>query len=210
MLNREQESSLAVLIKDGDVNAINTLIENNLGLSGFVAKRYVNNRNSFEDLISAGNEGLVRAARKYDGRYRFSTYAYFWIRRFILEHIGGNASDASISPATYWRVVNAKAGRKTTELFAAATRKVTRSEYARDENKPSDQMMYEEERLLAVGFLRFLDDRKASIVSMRFGLDRDKGEMTYQQIADHLGISRNRAFVLFKRAIERLKEVAGR
>jgi RNA polymerase primary sigma factor len=86
-LSREKEVELSSMIKDGDVGARNELVAGNLRFVVGVAKGYQNRGMPFEDIISAGNDGLVTAAEKFDGTrgYKFITYAVWWIRQAILQ-----------------------------------------------------------------------------------------------------------------------------
>ncbi|HXT89206.1 MAG TPA: sigma-70 family RNA polymerase sigma factor, partial [Trebonia sp.] len=73
------------------VEAGNQLLEANLHLVVAIAKRFVDRRVPFVDLIQAGHEGLVRALQKYDPAtgYRFSTYTTWWIRQAITRATAG-------------------------------------------------------------------------------------------------------------------------
>ena len=85
-LTREKERELAQLVRDGDVEARNTLVTANLRFALDVAKRYVGRGVPLEELISAANIGLIEAAKRFDGKsgVRFITYGVHWIRREIL------------------------------------------------------------------------------------------------------------------------------
>lgn len=90
LLTKEKEYELGRIIKDtNDKNAKDKLIEGNLRLVISVAKKFLNYGVSFEDLIQAGNLGLIRAVDKFDVDLgnRFSTYATWWIKRFIRDEI---------------------------------------------------------------------------------------------------------------------------
>jgi RNA polymerase primary sigma factor len=76
---------------DADVKAAKAeMIQSNLRLVVFIAKRYVNRGLSFLDLIQEGNLGLMKAVGRYDYRrgYKFSTYASWWIRQAITRALG--------------------------------------------------------------------------------------------------------------------------
>jgi RNA polymerase primary sigma factor len=77
-------SELEWVIEDGK-KAKDYLVEANLRLVVSLAKRFSNKRMRFQDLIQEGNTGLLRAVEKYDfnTKFRFSTYATWWIRQAI-------------------------------------------------------------------------------------------------------------------------------
>ncbi len=89
LLNAVTESRLAERAEQGDKEARNHLIEANLRLVVSIAKKYVGQGLSLEDLIGEGNIGLIRAVTKFDYRkgFRFSTYATWWIKQAITRAI---------------------------------------------------------------------------------------------------------------------------
>ena len=89
VLSVEEEKELSIRIQNGDTNALNKLIYDNLQFVVNVAKEYVNQGIPLSDLISSGNEGLMRAAKEFDGNkgFRFITYAVWWVRCYIMEEL---------------------------------------------------------------------------------------------------------------------------
>ena len=89
LLTASRESHLAERAEQGDKDARNHLIEANLRLVVSIAKKYVGQGLSLEDLIGEGNIGLIRAVTKFDYRkgFRFSTYATWWIKQAITRSI---------------------------------------------------------------------------------------------------------------------------
>jgi RNA polymerase primary sigma factor len=89
LLSAQRELDIARRIALGDRLARNQLIEANLRLVVSIAKRYVGQGLSLEDLIGEGNIGLIRAVTKFDPEkgFRFSTYATWWIKQAITRSI---------------------------------------------------------------------------------------------------------------------------
>lgn len=93
LLEREEEVELAKRVEQGDPQAIEKLIRSNLRLVVSIAKKYLGRGLNMLDLIQEGNMGLMKAVQKYDWRrkYKFSTYATWWIRQAITRAIADQA-----------------------------------------------------------------------------------------------------------------------
>jgi RNA polymerase primary sigma factor len=89
LLEKAEEVNLAVKVKNGDQTALEKLIKTNLRFVVSVAKQYQNNGLNLADLISEGNIGLIRAAKRFDHTkgFKFISFAVYWIRQCILQAI---------------------------------------------------------------------------------------------------------------------------
>lgn len=89
MITPQEEIVLTANSSKGDKQAIDALVKANLRFVISVAKKYASEQIPLEDLVNEGNIGLMKAAEKYspDSGVRFISYAIWWIRKIIMEHI---------------------------------------------------------------------------------------------------------------------------
>ncbi len=93
LLTPQDEEELARRIRDGDEKALETMVHANLRFVVAVAKQYQNQGLALSDLISEGNIGLMKAARRFDEKkgFKFISYAVWWIRQAILHALAEQA-----------------------------------------------------------------------------------------------------------------------
>ena len=130
LLSAEEERLLVMKMKNGDERAKQILIERNLRLVVFIARRYIGKGLSFDDLIQEGNLGLIKSLEMYDISYgtKFSTYAYRGIASFILRAIENCGRNVRLPVHVSYKV--SQYNRAYYELFNRFHRNATISEIA--------------------------------------------------------------------------------
>jgi len=142
LLKPEEEISLAIKIKKGDMAAQDKLVRANLRFVVSVAKMYQNQGLSLGDLINEGNIGLVKAAQRFDETrgFKFISYAVWWVRQGIMSAI---ADQSRVVRLPLNRVGNlTKLGKVYRELEQEFERKPTTEELAKILEITSDEVAY--------------------------------------------------------------------
>lgn len=197
-LVREEEARLLAALnqEEGREEARTLLIEHNLRLVVYIARRFENTGISIEDLISIGTIGLIKAVETYNPtkNIKLATYASRCIENEILMYLRKNAnrrSEVSLDEPlnTDW---------DGNELLLSD---VLGSDGDSIEKPLEDDV----DRDLLFAAITRLSERERSIITMRFGLDGRK-ERTQKEVADLLGISQSYISRLEKRIIDRLKK----
>jgi len=194
-LKREEEAELIERLGEGDQEAKSLLIERNLRLVVYIAKRFENTGVGIEDLISIGTIGLIKAVSTYkaEKKIKLATYASRCIENEILMHLrkivnqrGEVSFDEPLN--TDW---------DGNELLLSDI-------LGTEEDTVSQPLEADVDRQLLTRALDQLEERDRLIITMRFGLDK-QAERTQKEVADLLGISQSYISRLEKRIIERLK-----
>ena len=192
-LSREREAVL--LERIGDEDARKELIEHNLRLVVYIARRFENTGINIEDLISIGTIGLIKAVGTYrtDKNIKLATYASRCIENEILMHLRKTAnlkSEVSFDEPlnTDW---------DGNELLLSDV-------LGTDPDTVMRPIEADVDRQLLDAALEKLSEREREIIVLRFGL-RGQREQTQKEVADHLGISQSYISRLEKRIIDRLK-----
>ena len=134
LLSAEEEKELTTKAAQGDSAAKEKLINSNLKLVVSIAKKFQDNGISFLDLIQEGNIGLMTAIDKFDNSlgYRFSTYAYYWIKTTISRAV--NQQNRSIRIPVYMVEKLSKYKKIEQELSQKYNREPTENEIAEKMN----------------------------------------------------------------------------
>ena len=193
-LKREREAELIERI--GEESARQELIEHNLRLVVYIARRFENTGVGIEDLISIGTIGLIKAVGTYRGdkNIKLATYASRCIENEILMFLRKNASrrgEVSIDEPlnTDW---------DGNELLLSDV-------LGTEEDTVMRPIEEDVDRSLLASALRVLSPREREIITLRFGLG-GRREQTQKEVADRLGISQSYISRLEKRIIQRLKK----
>ena len=194
-LNREEELSYLVKAKAGDIEARNVLIEHNLRLVVFLAKKYESTGYPLEDLVSIGSIGLIKGINTYkiDKNIKLATYASRCIANEILMYIRKNKrrkTEISLEDALNY-------DSEGNELHLEDV-------MGTDSDLVADEYESKEEKVLLERELKNLDSRDKEIMIMRYGLYNTK-EYTQKEVADKLSISQSYISRIEKKVIKKLK-----
>ena len=195
-LARDEEAELIARMDGGDESVKSQLIERNLRLVVYIARRFENTGINIEDLISIGTIGLIKAVSTYKParNIKLATYASRCIENEILMHL-----------------------RKTTNLKSEVSfDEPLNTDWDGNELLLSDILGTESDvvmkpieddvdRKLLFDAMQHLSQRERLIITLRFGLD-GRQERTQKEVADQLGISQSYISRLEKRIISRLKK----
>ena len=186
-LEREKEAELIARMDEGDESVRGTLIEHNLRLVAYIARRFENTGINIEDLISIGTIGLIKAVNTYrsDKNIKLATYASRCIENEILMHLRKTAPQKS--EVSFDEPLN--------------------TDWDGNELLLSDILGTDEDLVLKPieDDVDQLTARERTIITLRFGLG-GREEKTQKEVADLMGISQSYISRLEKRIIVRLKK----
>ncbi len=197
-LSHEEEAEAVALLesgREGADSARTLLIEHNLRLVAFIARRYENSGVGIEDLISIGTPGLIKAISTFrsDRGIKLATYASRCIENEILMYlrkIGGRQEISIDEPLnTDW---------DGNELLLSDI-------LGNDEHSIVEELEEADERRALHRAIARLEPRERLIIEMRFGL-YGRREQTQKEVADRLGISQSYISRLEKRILGKLRE----
>ena len=196
ILSEDEERDYILKSENGDDYAKQKLIEHNLRLVVYVAKKFSSTDIDVEDLISIGSLGLIKAVNSYksDKNIKIATYASKCIENEILMHLRKISKQKQV--VSLDEPINADGDGNELVLFDLLPSEG-------DCPQEDVEKMTEKEILWKV--INKLNVREKEIMVMRFGLD-GKDELTQKEVADCLGISQSYISRLEKKIVVRIKK----
>ena len=194
-LPRQEEAEWIARLERGELLARQTLIERNLRLVVYIARRFENTGINIEDLISIGTIGLIKAINTFraDKNIKLATYASRCIENEILMYLRKNS--AQRTEVSFDEPLNTDWDGK--ELLLSDV-------LGTDGDVVMGPIEADVDRKLLAEAVSRLSPREKDIISLRFGLGGRK-ELTQKEVADRMGISQSYISRLEKRIISRLR-----
>lgn len=196
-LSKEDEVKYVTLSMEGNKEARAKLIEHNLRLVVFLAKKYENTGESLEDLVSIGSVGLIKGVNTYKlgKNIKLATYASRCIDNEILMFLRKNKKRRGEVSFEDSLSFDSEGNELHLEDVLGTDSDIVTKEIERETEK---NMLYRE--------INNLNDRDKQIMIMRYGLFNTE-EMTQKDVANILGISQSYISRIEKKVIKRLKQL---
>lgn len=196
-LSRDEEEYFITMAQDGDLFARDKLIEHNLRLVVFLAKKYENTGVDLEDLVSIGTIGLMKGVKTFsnDKNIKLATYASRCIDNEILMYLRKNKKVKGEVSFEESLSFDADGNELHLEDVLGTDANIVTKPLEDDINK---KLMFDE--------INKLNSRDKEIIIMRYGLFNTPSK-TQKEVADLLGISQSYISRIEKKVIKRLKNV---
>ena len=196
-LSKEEENMYVLRSMEGDIEARNILIEHNLRLVVFLAKKYDNTNTDLEDLVSIGTIGLIKGVNTYklDKNIKLATYASRCIDNEILMYLRKNKkrkTEISLEDSLSY---DSEGNELHLEDILGTEEDVVTSNLDKQTNK---KLLYKE--------IEKLNKRDKQIIILRYGLYNHK-ELTQKEVANLLNISQSYISRIEKKVIKKLKVI---
>lgn len=194
-LDKDEELDLARRSSVGDIDARNKLIEHNLRLVVFLAKKYENTGYDIEDLVSIGSVGLIKGVNTYkvDKNIKLATYVSRCIANEILMFLRKNKKrrgEISLED--------------TLNYDAEGNSLCLEDVLGTDEDIVAEEYEHHLDKRFLEGELNNLNDREKMIMTLRYGLNNGE-EYTQKEVASMLGISQSYISRIEKKVISRIR-----
>ncbi len=194
-LDVDREAELVRQFQDEkNLSAKSELIEHNLRLVMYIAKRFESKKLDMEDLVSVGSIGLIKAVDSYklDKNIKLATYASRCIENEILMYlrkVNKSINDLSLDDT----LVNDEEGNN-----------LTLGEIIPDDKLVSNEIELKDQKVYLLESIKHLSERERTIMCMRYGLNGYK-EQTQKEVADSMNISQSYISRLEKKILHKLK-----
>lgn len=195
-LNIEQETELVIAFQNNnDISAKSQLIEHNLRLVMYIAKRFENNKLDMQDLVSVGSIGLIKAVDSYklDKNIKLATYASRCIENEILMYL--RKANKSINDLSLDEHLTGEDDGNNLSL----------GEIIPDEKLVYDEVELKDQKSYLLKAINELNEREKQIMCMRYGLN-GCDELTQKEVADTMNISQSYISRLEKKILSKLKK----
>ncbi|MCQ2240042.1 RNA polymerase sigma factor RpoD/SigA [Treponema sp.] len=208
VLTSEEEKALAAKARAGNKWAQNKLVEHNLRLVAKIANKYQGYM-EMEDLMSAGNIGLIKAAAKFnpENGAKFSTYSAFWIRAEIQQAIRDTSTGVRFPATRFEDMKKWKVASLDKSIGCDEDGDVTLGNLIEDEKfgDPQDEVCEKETHIQLEKSLGKLDEREMTVMVKRFGLDGSE-PLSLSQIGKEMGYSKETIRKIEMNSLEKLRE----
>ncbi len=196
-LSKEKELEYLIKAHQGDIEARNILIEHNLRLVVFLAKKYENTGFDIEDLVSIGSIGLIKGINTYkiDKNIKLATYASRCIANEILMFLRKNKRKKIEISLEETLNYDAEGNELRLEDILGTDEDVVPKEFEKVMDKETLQKEIE-----------VLDDREKEIMTLRYGLNNTE-EYTQKEVAEMLGISQSYISRIEKKIVKKLQTI---
>ena len=196
-LSKDEELFYLALSQDGDKHAKDILIEHNLRLVVFLAKKYENTKVDLEDLVSIGTIGLIKGINTFriNKNIKLATYASRCIDNEILMFLRKNK-----------RVRGEVSFEESLSYDAEGNELHLEDVLGTDADIVTRGLEEDDERKIMMAEIEKLNVRDREIMVLRYGLCGHK-EMTQKEVADLLGISQSYISRIEKKVIKRIKNI---
>ena len=196
-LDKDEEMRYVLLANDGDSNARSKLIEHNLRLVVFLAKKYENTKVDLEDLVSIGTIGLIKGVNTYkpNKNIKLATYASRCIDNEILMYLRKTKkkrTEVSFEDSLSFDADGNELHLE--DVLGTESDIVTKGL----EDEFNRKMLYQE--------VSKLEGRDKEIIEYRYGLNGKK-ELTQKEVANLMGISQSYISRIEKKVIKRLQNI---
>jgi len=196
-LNEEEERNLLLKVKEGDIDARNTLIVHNLRLVVFIAKKFESTKINIEDLISIGSMGLIKGVQtfKLEKNIKLATYASRCIENEILMYLRKTQKIRQEVSLDEVLSIDSEGNEMMLSDVLYSTEPLALEKITKEEDV--NNIYYALSRL---------KEREREIMVLRFGLNGKK-PLTQKEVADLLGISQSYISRLEKRIIDKMRNI---